>query len=181
MGFSSISQDSTPTKGDNFYCFTNFSAYFSRTLVYSRHIPIYFHLSESGRDAHLNISWPWILRPFACELHNRSQNVTDLANLAKVTKWPRVRSLFKHVTFSANPCTVHWCLATSKFITILEFSTVRHQCSCLFIKFLPVVASLLVSKGLILLLIFPVLVIVLLQCLPSSSVQSYRVNIVKAL
>ena len=43
------------------------------------------------------------------------------------------------------------------------------------------------TKGLILLLIFPVLVlvlvlvIVLLQCLPSSSVQSYRINIAKAL
>ena len=42
-------------------------------------------------------------------------------------------------------------------------------------------------KGLILLLIFPVivlvlvLVIVLLQCLPSSSVQSYMINIAKAL
>ena len=38
-------------------------------------------------------------------------------------------------------------------------------------------------KGLILYLIFPVivLVIVLLQCLPSSSVQSYRINIAKAL
>ena len=124
---------------------------------------------------------------YCLQLSVGTQNVTDLANLAKVTKWPRVRSLFKHVTFSANPCTVHWCLATSKFITILEFSTVRHQCSCLFIKFLPVVASLLVSKGLILLLIFPVLVlvlvlvIVLLQCLTSSSFQSYRINIAKAL
>ena len=43
----------------------------------------------------------------------------------------------------------------------------------------------LLCKGLILLLIFPVivlvLVIVLLQCLPSSSVQSYRINIAKAL
>ena len=45
------------------------------------------------------------------------------------------------------------------------------------------------TKGLILYLIFPVivlvlvlvLVIVLLQCLPSSSVQSYRINIAKAL
>ena len=36
-------------------------------------------------------------------------------------------------------------------------------------------------KGLILLLIFPVLVIVLLQCLTSSSFQSYRINIAKAL
>jgi hypothetical protein len=39
------------------------------------------------------------------------------------------------------------------------------------------------TKGLILYLIFLVivLVLVLLQCLPSSSVQSYRINIAKAL
>ena len=37
-----------------------------------------------------------------------SQNVTDLTNLGKVTKRPRVLSLFKHVTFSANPCDVHF-------------------------------------------------------------------------